>query len=39
MTSMLHYDVTFIDVKTVGSDEAASKQGFHAYYHVLGSSE
>ena len=35
MTSILHYDVTFIDVETVGSGGAASKQGFHAYHHVL----
>ena len=36
---MLHYDITFIDVETVGSGGAASKQEFHAYYYVLGSSE
>ena len=33
------YDVTLIDVETVGSIGAVSKQGFQAYYHVLDSSE
>ena len=38
MTSLLHYEVKFIDVETVGSGGAASKQEFHAYNHILGSS-